>query len=140
MTPPIRPATAADIPDIWRIRMAVTENLLSDPGKVTRADADRVIADDAMWVWDEAGEIQGFSAVDTRDGSVWALFVAPGHDGRGIGRALLARACQRIRAAGWGTATLSTGAGTRAEGFYRKAGWIENGRSPQNEIVFRLEL
>jgi ribosomal protein S18 acetylase RimI-like enzyme len=70
----------------------------------------------------EDGVIQGFAAGDPRDGSIFALFVDPAHEGRGIGRALLALACGTLRAAGFATATLSTEPGTRAERFYRTNG------------------
>ncbi|MCC7275205.1 MAG: GNAT family N-acetyltransferase [Alphaproteobacteria bacterium] len=144
MTPPpagrVRLSCRGDIPRLFAIRHAVAENRLSDPEAVTPEDCERVIGEAAMFVWEEDGDILGFSAADPDDGSVWALFVAPGQDGRGIGRALLARACERLREAGHGVATLRTGAGTRAEGFYRAAGWIEQRRDDKGEIVFRLPL
>ena len=44
------------------------------------------------WVWEEEGVVQGFvSVIDER--FVGALFVAPEHIGRGIGRALLTEVC-----------------------------------------------
>jgi ribosomal protein S18 acetylase RimI-like enzyme len=78
-----------------------------------------------------------FSAGDPRDGSIWALFVDPAFEGRGIGRDLLALACGTVRAAGFGTTRLNTEPGTRADGFYRANGWIETGRSAKGEIIFQ---
>jgi hypothetical protein len=45
-----------------------------------------------MWVWVKDGQMQGFSAGDRRDGSIWALFVDPANEGRSIGPAQLALA------------------------------------------------
>ena len=56
------------------------------------------------------------------------------------GRALLPRACEDLRAAGFAAATLTTGPGTRAERFYRENGWEETGRKDDGEIIFRKPL
>jgi GNAT superfamily N-acetyltransferase len=34
------------------------------------------------------GEVVAFAVGDARDGNIWALFVAPGHEGHGYGRRL----------------------------------------------------
>ena len=136
----IRRAVATDIPAMMQIRQAVRENRLVDPGSVTAEDYAGFITHSEIWVWTEQGRILGFAAGDTRDGGIWALFVAPGHEGRGIGRALLARACGTLRDAGFARATLSTTEGTRAEGFYRADGWRATGRNARDELVFAKEL
>jgi ribosomal protein S18 acetylase RimI-like enzyme len=141
LTPSTRKAVRADIPRLMEIRHAVHENRLSDPNSVTGADCAAFIDRAEIWVWVENGMIQGFAAGDPRDGAIWALFIDPACEGRGIGRALLALACDTLRAAGFETATLSTDPGTRADRFYRTNGWIEIGRNAKGEIVFsgRLE-
>jgi GNAT superfamily N-acetyltransferase len=137
----IRPATHGDIARIYEIRNSVGENRLSDPSRVTEADAIRFIDDTALWVWqEEDGAVTGFAGSDRRDGSIWALFVAPGHDGKGIGRALLKHACDWLRAAGHRTAMLTTEPGTRAERHYRAAGWSVTGSSTTGELVFQKPL
>jgi GNAT superfamily N-acetyltransferase len=134
-------ATHADVPRIMEIRHAVRENRLFDPNSVRAADCIAFIDKAEMWVWaDPAGEVQGFSAGDPRDGSIWALFVDPAHEGRGIGRALLALACSTVQSADFGMVKLTTEPGTRAERFYRMNGWIETGHSAKGEIVFRRRL
>jgi ribosomal protein S18 acetylase RimI-like enzyme len=122
------------------IRHAVRENRLSDPSSVTDADCAAFIDRAEIWVWAEDGAIQGFAAGDPRDGSIWALFVDPAQEGRGIGRALLALACGTLRTAGFESATLSTDPGTRADRFYRSNGWIEIGRNAKSEIIFQRQL
>ena len=132
----IRTALAADVARIWEIRLAVRENRLSDRSLVTDADVQRCLDDGEMWVFEEDGCIKGFSASDTRDGSIWALFIDPPHEGRGIGQALLAEACARLRGAGWRAMTLSTDPGTRAERFYRRNGWVAQGLNARGEVIF----
>src|SRR5258706_4991186 len=120
----IRRADRDDWPRIHEIRSAVQENRLSDPRLVTDEDMAWFTDNPGIWLWEDQGRIAGFSAGDTRDGSVWALFVDPAREGRGVGRALLQAALNALRHAGHNTATLSTGPGTRAEQFYRRAGSV----------------
>jgi GNAT superfamily N-acetyltransferase len=137
----LRRATAVDVPGIREIRDSVQENRLSDPSRVTEADIAWFLEHGPIWVWEEDdGTVAGFSAGDPRDGWVWALFVAPGHEGKGIGRALLRATCDRLRDAGHATATLSTDPGTRAERHYRAAGWTVTGENAKGELVFQKPL
>jgi GNAT superfamily N-acetyltransferase len=136
----IRRAHLEERPRITEIRLAVRENQLLDPSRVTDADYQWFSDNPGIWVWEEDGRILGFSAADTRDGSIWALFVDPGHDGRGIGRALLAKACAVLRQAGHRAATLGTEPGSRADGFYRQAGWKALYIDQRGQQVLRLDL
>ena len=122
------------------IRFAVQENQSSDPSLVTDEDYVWFEEHPGIWVWDEGGKILGFSAGDTRDGTIWALFVDPACERRGIGRALFETACDTLRRAGHRTATLTTDPGTRAERFYRAAGWKIVGASTRGELIFRTAL
>jgi GNAT superfamily N-acetyltransferase len=137
----LRLATPSDIPRIFEIRHSVRENRLTDPSAVTEAAAARFITNGALWVWDEAGGlVTGFSGSDRRDGSIWALFVAPGHEGKGIGRALLKAACDALRERGHQAAVLSTEPGSRAERHYRADGWTAIGTNPNGELIFQKPL
>ena len=140
MHAPIRRAHRDDWPRIHEIRAAVRENRLSDPRLVTVDDMAWFTDNPGIWVWEEGGHISGFSAADTRDGSVWALFVDPAHEGCGIGRALFQAALGTLREAGYRTATLSTGPGTRAAQFYHRAGWVVIGHTAKGELRFRSPL
>jgi GNAT superfamily N-acetyltransferase len=119
------------------IRHSVQENRLSDPSLVTPADCAAFIERSEIWVWTEEGIVQGLSAGDTRDGWIWALFAAPGYEGRGIGQALIPLACETLREGGYTVATLSTDEGTLAERFYRANGWTMIGRNQKGELVFQ---
>ena len=136
----VRRATVDDIADMMTLRLSVRENRLSDPGQVTAEDCLTYVQRGHMWVWEEDQEILGISASDCEAGSIWALFVRPGHERRGIGRALFAVACDALVGAGFGTLTLSTDPETRAAAFYRAAGWREAGCTPEGELIFELDV
>ena len=116
----IRLAAEADIPRLTDIRNAVRENRLSDPSLVTPADYRWFIAQRSLFVWQENDVLVGFSAADARDGSIWALFVDPLYEGRGVGRVLLEHACAILERAGFPHIWLTTAPGTRAARFYRR--------------------
>jgi ribosomal protein S18 acetylase RimI-like enzyme len=139
-TADIRRAVHGDVPRIMSIRHAVLENRLSDPNSVTPADCIAFIDRSEIWVWVEDETILGFAAGDPSNGQIFALFVDPKHERRGIGRALLSLACATIRNAGHCVATLSTDPGTRAERFYRADGWMTTGVNSKGEIVFEKRL
>ncbi len=135
-----RRATSSDIPRLMEIRGAVHENRLSNPLSVTRADYDLFVETGRVWVSEVAGTVVGFSASDATDGSIWALFMDPAYLGRGIGTALLARACQDLQAAGHSKVCLTTEPGTKADRLYRTLGWVDVGRSASGEVCFERSL
>jgi GNAT superfamily N-acetyltransferase len=119
-----RQAAPADIPAMAAIRLAVTENVLSDPGRITHAMyEDYLDATGRGWVAEIDGAIVAFSYADKDKGSIWALFVHPGHEGRGLASVLLRLATDWLFGLGHDAVTLTTGAGTRADRFYARQGW-----------------
>ena len=135
----LRQATAQDWPEVMELRLSVRENRLSDPGRVTQAMYDDYITSNGRgWVAELDGRIAGF-CIAARDGEVWALFVRPGFEGRGLGQVLMEACVAWLAAQGVGEAVLETGAGTRAERFYRRFGWRETGRT-RGDVIFRLPL
>jgi GNAT superfamily N-acetyltransferase len=132
----IRRAIEADRARISEIRFAVKENVLRDRSRVTDDMVTWFIENPGIWLWEEDGKVLGFSAADTRDGTIFALFVEPAHEGRGIGRALFARALDSLREAGHREGALTTQPGSRADRFYQKAGWKVIGTSERGERIF----
>jgi hypothetical protein len=53
---------------------------------------------------------------------------------------LFAKACDVLRQDGHRTAWLTTEAGSRAEGFYRAAGWQVIGTSLKGELIFHSSI
>lgn len=136
----LRRAVHADIPRLKEIRAAVRENKLGDPASVATEHYIDFIDRAAIWACDGSGRIVGFGAGDTRDGSVWALFVDPGYEGQGIGRALIDRICGDLAEAGHRIATLGTDPNTRAAHFYRRQGRVPGGLDAKGEMIFRKSL
>jgi ribosomal protein S18 acetylase RimI-like enzyme len=135
----IRLATLKDLTPILEICESKRHDNLSDLSAVTGASALRLIEAQALWVWQEpTGLVVGFSGADIDNGSIWALAVAPDHDGKGIGRALLQVACEALRAAGRDAATIN--APVDSARHYRAAGWSEVGPNTSGGLIFRKPL
>lgn len=135
----LRQAKVSDVPAMREVRMAVRENALSDPGRITPVDY-RAALDELgrTWVVEVDGVIAAF-ATGYRDGSIWALFVHPDHEGRGFGKALHATVTAWLWSLGHSRIWLTTAPGTRAERFYCAQGWMPTGASDGGDIRVELE-
>ena len=134
-----RQAVSGDIPQIQVVRNAVKENMLSDPALVPDSDCENYINQRGRgWVCEISGTIVGFSIIDLADHNVWALFVHPDHDKKGIGKRLHDVMIDWYFSMTRNTVWLGTAPGTRAESFYRKAGWREVGLHGKGEIKFEM--
>jgi GNAT superfamily N-acetyltransferase len=134
----LRQATQSDIPGMHRVRLAVRENTLSNPNRITAADYIAALGDlGRTWVVEADGEIAAF-ATGYKAGSVWALFVHPLHEGRGYGNALHSTLVSWLWSLGHTRLWLTTSPGTRAERFYVSRGWQPCGIVPGGDL--RLEL
>lgn len=136
----LRPATPADLKRIHEVRHGTAENRLSDPDLVTEAEVAWYMAEGIFLVSEDETGVQGFTCVNHQTGYVWALFVIDEAQGRGHGTALLAAATARLREVGHRQAFLSTGSGTKAEGFYRSRSWQPMGTNLHGDTVLRLWL
>jgi len=135
----IRPATVADIPAMHRVRMAVRENVLTDPARIQPGDYAALLSGSGRgWVAEDDGNLVGFGIADGATRNVWALFVHPDFAGRGIGRRLHDELLDWLFSLSGAPAWLTTEPGTRAERFYRVAGWQDAGREPGGDL--RLEF
>ena len=133
-----REATTPDIPQIQVVRNAVKENMLSNPALVPDEDVDDYINRRGKgWVCEADGVIVGFAIVSVIDHNVWALFIQPGHDKKGIGKRLHDEMMNWYFSQTNDVIWLGTAPGTRAEAFYRKAGWRETGMHGK-EIKFEM--
>ncbi len=134
-----REATVEDFPALSEVRLSVRENVLSDPSKVTREMYVAYLSGAGKgWVCEVGGEVVGFSVASMADASIWALFVRPGFEGRGIGGKLLRLATDWLFEMGAPSVSLSTEAGTRADSFYEARGWRRGEARPGGEVSFTL--
>lgn len=137
--PSFRRAVPEDLSAIFEIRYAVTENMLSDRSKVTpQMCLDYMDRLGRGWVCERGGQIVGFSYAAKADGSIWALFVRPGHEGHGVGQELLRLAVDWLFGIGKTELRLSTTVQTRAERFYLAQGWERREKNGESEVWFRL--
>ena len=143
----VRPAVIADIGAMFHIRTSVRENAMSyraliaagiTPGWVAHLLDGR----GAGWIAHADMEEAGFVLADAKVGRIFALFVLPQHEGKGIGRALLRPAEEWLAKQGWREIWLETGADPklRAAGFYRHMGWQEDGIATNGQRRFRRSL
>lgn len=135
----LRVATRADLPELGRVRMSVRENRLSDLSVLRSEDLDRVLTGSGRtWVCEVDDRIVGFAMADLEHANIYALFVDPAYERRGIGRRLHDTMMSWLFETGLPEAWLSTEPSTRAESFYRRAGWVADGITPKGEIRFAM--
>ena len=134
-----REATISDIPGMQRVRNSVKENVLSDPSLVTDKDyGEYLFKRGKGWVCEVDGEVVGFAIADLVDHNIWALFIDPPFEGKGIGKEL-----HRLMMDWYFSQTkhhvwLGTAPASRAEGFYRKMGWKPAGMHGKKEVKFEM--
>ena len=129
----IREANVDDIKQMQIIRNLVKENTLSSPNLVTDDDCKAFITEKGKgWIGEIDSHIIGFSIVDLKNNNIWALFLDPMFEKQGFGKQLhdimLDWYFQQTKNTVW----LGTSPNTRAEMFYRKAGWEETGKHEEN--------
>lgn len=135
----IREATLLDFPKLMEIRMAVKENTLSDAALIPKDDYVKFCFTQGKgWVYEVDSVIVGFAIVDLLGNNIWALFMDPQFEKKGIGKKLhdtmINWYFEQTKTAVW----LGTEANSRAEQFYRKSGWKEIGLHGKNEIKFEM--
>ena len=135
--PFIRETDHSDIKRMHEIRMTVKENTLSNPNLITPADYEEFLFRRGKgWVAIENLNIIGFAICDLKEENIWALFVHPDHEGKGVARALQKEMLEWYftqKEKVW----LGTAPGTRAEKFYRASGWREKGMHGK-EVKFEM--
>jgi GNAT superfamily N-acetyltransferase len=133
-----REATSEDIPQVQIIRNSVKENMLSNPALITDEECAIFLKQRGKgWVCVIDNAVVGFSIVDLKDKNIWALFVHPDFEGKNIGKKLHGIMLDWYFHQTKETVWLGTAPHTRAERFYRKAGWKEVGMHGK-EIKFEM--
>jgi GNAT superfamily N-acetyltransferase len=134
----IREATRYDVPALVAVRAAVRENILTSDIPPERIVAGLEVRGKG-WVAEHEGRVVGFSMADLDESMIWALFLLPEWEGRGLGTALLERAVGWLWREGCESIWLTTEPGSRAEGFYAHLGWTRAGMTDKGEARFELQ-
>ena len=135
----IREARINDIKQIQIVRNSVKENTLSNPDLVTDKDCEVFITVRGKgWVCEIEKQIVGFAIVDLKENNIWALFLEPKFERKGIGQILHKTMLDWYFTQSKEKVWLVTDFDTRAEKFYRKAGWKEVGIHGTKEIKFEM--
>jgi len=132
----VREATPDDVDAMFDVRTSVRENLLNEEQMrqlgITRDSVAAGLRSNLKgWIIEQDGQAAGFSLADRNTSSIFALFVRPEFERRGLGSALLQAAVSWLWGEGKERIRLSTGARSHAVQFYEKRGWnkidIKNG-------------
>ncbi|OCT25293.1 GNAT family N-acetyltransferase [Pseudomonas putida] len=142
MTPTLRQALPEDIELLFDIRTSVKQNHLSreqmhDLGITATSLTEAIREAPCTWIAEYEQEAVGFTMVDLGEGELFALFVRPQHEGKGIGRLLL----QKAEAALFERhevihLTTDGDQAIRANGFYQRAGWVSSGAVDDRDVRY----
>ncbi len=136
---PLRLATVHDIDAMHAVRLAVRENALSDDTLVRPEHYRAMLQESGRgWVHEESDKVVAFGIADQAHRNIWALFVALGFEGQGIGSELPEMMVTWLFEQSQEPVWLTTGRNTRAEHFYSAAGWRAVGSAANGEIRFEL--
>ena len=134
-----RVAKIEDIKQIQIVRNSVKENTLSNPELVTDLDCkDFMFNRGKGWVCEIKNIVVGFAIADLKEENIWALFLLPEFEGKGIGKKLQEIMLEWYFATGKENVWLGTSPNTRAEKFYENTGWKRNGMHGKNEVKFEM--
>lgn len=136
-----REAEPADIEQIQFVRHAVKENRLSDPALVPDHDVEEYMTKRGRgWVCEVDKKIVGFAIVDLIENNVWALFVLPEFEAKGIGKKLHQIMMEWYFLHTQEKIWLGTDPNSRAYRFYKMQGWKEVGVHGKGEIKFEMDI
>ncbi|HCM9647843.1 TPA: GNAT family N-acetyltransferase [Enterobacter bugandensis] len=107
-------------------QMGITENVVTDMIEKSRC----------AWVAVDDGKVIGFSMILPDEGCLFAAFVLPEYEGKGVGRSLVELAEQELFKH-HKTAWLETDKNSRAAKFYMQLGWVKKENVSESDI--RLE-
>lgn len=144
----VREANVADVELLFEIRCAVIQNRLSREeleqiGVSTQSLTEMIVSGDYLTVViEETERAVAFGMARISEGYVFAVFVRPEVEGRGIGRTVLNTLEKGLRAKDIRHAWLCTGhdKSLRAHGFYCHLGWRAVGCTPDGQIRYEKKL
>ncbi len=85
----IREAGISDIKQLHEVRMSVKENVLSNPLLILEKNYEEFLTVHGKgWLCEIENLVVSFAIVDMAKNNIWALFVRPEYEGKGIGKKL----------------------------------------------------
>ncbi len=139
----IRIATDSDVATLFRIRTSVKENYQSQEelaaiGVTPESVGEMLRATSRAWLGEIDGEAVAFSMADAEQGTIFAMFVRPGYENRGAGRALMRETEEWLFSQGRDEIWLLTGSDERlrANGFYLHLGWKVKGVEADGQLKY----
>ncbi|KJH73420.1 GNAT family N-acetyltransferase [Aliterella atlantica] len=139
----IRSAQLEDIETLFNIRVSVEENHLSREelaalGVTPKTVARMLQTNCHAWLAEIDSQAIAFIMANAQEGSIFVIAVLPAFAGRGVGRALMAKAEEWLRSQGFAEIWLLTANDPklRAYGFYQHLGWIADESQPDELIKF----
>jgi GNAT superfamily N-acetyltransferase len=138
-----REAGSVDVPGMLRVRTSVNENMLTREQLAERGITEESVSASLLlnrrgWVAECDGNVVAFSMADRQHGSIFALFVLPEYEKKGLGSRLLDLAVEWLWQSDIERIWLTTVRDTRAAKFYRLHGWVCVGEQPNGEVRFEL--
>lgn len=138
---PVRVATVLDIAEMHMVRTSVRENTLPDYSVLTpEMYEDHITRLGRGWVFEQNGQIVGIALANLEEALVWALFVRPDFEKRGIGRCLHDVMLEWFSDHCVPKVALDTDPNSRAAGFYKAAGWVSKGLDERGQLIFEKTL
>ena len=143
----IRRAEVGDIAGIFSVRTRVVDNHmtvseLAEIGVTPTSLPAMLEGAGCGWVAFEGASLVAFAMANAPQSTIFALFVLPAYENRGLGRRLMHEAEQWLCSQGCTQIWLETDANAqvRANGFYRHLGWQACERTEAGDRVFRKDL
>ncbi|WP_153773922.1 GNAT family N-acetyltransferase [Pseudomonas sp. MNR3A] len=142
MTLTLRQALPEDVELLFDIRTSVKQNHLSreqmhDLGITATSLTEAIGEAPCTWIAEYEQEAVGFAMVDLGEGELFALFVRPQHEGKGVGRLLLERAEHALFQRHELIHLITDGdQAIRANGFYQRSGWILAGAVDDRDVRY----
>jgi GNAT superfamily N-acetyltransferase len=134
----VRVARQSDIPGMQRVRLAVRENRLTSSVITEKHYIPAIEETGCGWVAEENGVVLGFAVGNKTTGNIWALFVDPEQEGKGLGSRLHGAMVSWLFQQGLTRLWLGTEPGTRAQRFYEASGWSFVHTLPNGEALYEL--
>ena len=129
MSVSLRMATVDDVESLFEIRTSVVQNHLSREqmdalGITPQVLRSAINEGPCIWIAEVDRQPVAFSMIDRAEGEVFAMFVRPAYENRGLGRLLMAAAEAELFKAHERIVLVTDGRQEiRANGFYQRLGW-----------------